>query len=284
MRRRLQDNFHPRAKTSMLAISEPREVAPFERSSLTQILWAMALLLLVDRPGWAEPPQIPKGFAVVELFTSEGCSSCPPADRLLSEIRLTAEKSRDAVYVLSYHVEYWNRLGWDDPYGMPGATNRQNAYRRHFQNDQVYTPQMIVNGQVEFVGSDRKRAQAEIQNGLQSTRNLPLTAKAILSGDHVELTTVLEEPPADCDLIAVLVQREGTQQVKAGENSGRQLKHVNIARALYSARLADDTQQRAKIALPKGLKPEEAEIVVFLQRMGGNILGVTRCAIESKRR
>jgi len=93
--------------------------------------------------------------AVVELFTSEGCSSCPPADRILS--RLTAETQRDhrRIYTLSFHVDYWDRLGWRDPYSSSANSDRQRQYAELMKLQSVYTPQMIVNGRIEFVGSDQ---------------------------------------------------------------------------------------------------------------------------------
>ena len=94
-------------------------------------------------------------FAVVELFTSEGCSSCPPADNLLGEIVKDAQKGQQRVYCLSFHVDYWNSLGWRDPYSDPAFSRRQREYARAFESVQVYTPQMVVNGSTGFVGSDR---------------------------------------------------------------------------------------------------------------------------------
>ena len=94
-------------------------------------------------------------FAVVELFTSEGCSSCPPADDLLGEIVKDAQKGQQRVYCLSFHVDYWNSLGWRDLYSDPAFSRRQLEYAMAFKSDQIYTPQMVVNGSTGFVGSDR---------------------------------------------------------------------------------------------------------------------------------
>lgn len=102
---------------------------------------------------------IKKGFAIVELFTSEGCSSCPPADRLID--KLVTEKGSE-IYILSYHIDYWDHIGWKDPFSQAAFTNRQRQYGRHFSLESIYTPQVIVNGIDEFVGSDERKLRASI--------------------------------------------------------------------------------------------------------------------------
>src|SRR3954452_5453128 len=92
-----------------------------------------------------------KAFAVIELFTSEGCSSCPPADELVS--RLLSENKQN-IYILSFHVDYWNRLGWKDSFSDPAFSARQKQYANYLSLDGVYTPQIVVNGEHQFVGSD----------------------------------------------------------------------------------------------------------------------------------
>src|SRR5271167_1475342 len=104
--------------------------------------------------------------AVVELFTSEGCSSCPPADAALAEMAANARKSGAPVFALAFHVDYWNYLGWTDRFSDAAYTRRQSDYARAFNTDQVYTPQMIVNGVDQFVGSDRDAAKRAIDAAL----------------------------------------------------------------------------------------------------------------------
>ena len=118
-----------------------------------------------------------KPVAVVELFTSQGCSSCPPADALLRKIHEYAEENKLPVYVLSFHVDYWNRLGWTDPYSDPTYTQRQRAYARHFGTDRVYTPQMIVGGEREFVGSNGKQAGVALQESLQASARVKVSVE-----------------------------------------------------------------------------------------------------------
>src|SRR5215831_17181987 len=107
-------------------------------------------------------------FAVVELFTSEGCSSCPPADALLADLKSYANGTDKNIYVLSFHVDYWNRLGWRDPFSDAAYSARQTQYDQHFGSS-VYTPQMIVNGKQQFVGSEKKTASEAIAAALKDS-------------------------------------------------------------------------------------------------------------------
>ena len=111
-------------------------------------------------------PTKKQSFAVVELFTSEGCSSCPSADRLLSEIKDDAAKTGKRIYPLSFHVNYWNYLGWKDEFSTEAYTNRQKTYGNVFGTGRVYTPQMVVNGREEFVGSNKAKANYSIEDAL----------------------------------------------------------------------------------------------------------------------
>ncbi len=112
-----------------------------------------------------KPTAVNKGFAVVELFTSEGCSSCPPADELVA--RIQKEYKDQPVYILAFHVDYWNRLGWRDVFSNAGYSARQSEYAKYLNLPQVYTPQIVVNGKKEFVGSEEGTLRDAIKNSLQ---------------------------------------------------------------------------------------------------------------------
>ncbi|HEU4536787.1 MAG TPA: DUF1223 domain-containing protein, partial [Polyangiaceae bacterium] len=111
-------------------------------------------------------PAPPGAFALVELFTSEGCSSCPPADEALDELAVDAERRGLPVYALSFHVDYWNSLGWVDPFSTSAYTHRQEAYAGRAGSRGLYTPQMFVNGGEGFIGSDRGRARRDVDRAL----------------------------------------------------------------------------------------------------------------------
>src|SRR5262249_22204116 len=127
-------------------------------------LSVLGLCVLLAWPAWASASS---GVAVVELFTSEGCSSCPPADDLLIEIARDARQAKRAVYPLAFHVDYWDDLGWKDPYGSGVYSKRQGDYVAAFGGEGPYTPEMVVNGRVGFVGSRREQARREIARALE---------------------------------------------------------------------------------------------------------------------
>ncbi|MEO1655732.1 MAG: DUF1223 domain-containing protein, partial [Bacteroidota bacterium] len=169
-----------------------------------------------------------KGFAVVELFTSEGCSSCPPADKLSGQIVRKAAEQMEEVYVLAYHVDYWNYLGWKDQYSSPEYTKRQYWYARKFGSSRVYTPQMVVNGEVEFVGSRGSQAESQISQALKSTRTR--SQDLILSRDKGKIYYEIKGDLTGQSLRYALVEKEASTQVRAGENRGAKLYHYNIVK------------------------------------------------------
>ena len=187
-----------------------------------------------SRAQGSEPP-----FAVVELFTSEGCSSCPPADALLAEILKDAGKDGRRVFGLAFHVDYWNRLGWTDPYSAPAFSRRQQSYAQAFKNDQVYTPQMIVNGTEEFVGSDRQRSCAAIDAALKrgGRAQVKLQQEKPNAPGSLALTYAVAGAARGAVLNVAVVERNVISAVARGENGGRTLRHENVVRAFQTVRL-----------------------------------------------
>jgi len=201
----------------------------------------LALLLLALLPATAGAA----GFAVVELFTSEGCSSCPPADRLLREL-----SARPNVYALEFHVDYWNSLGWRDPYSAAAYSRRQRDY-----GDDVYTPQMVVNGTNLFVGSNRQRADEAIGQALLTRERIPLTLR--LEGDHLAYRA--PNVPDGFRLCVAVVDPHRTTKVLRGENAGSTLEHARVVRAFVSAPIAKE----GRIELPAAVK--DGSVVAFVQ-------------------
>ena len=167
------------------------------------------------------------GLAVVELFTSEGCSSCPPADEA---VRVVAAQHQSGVFILSFHVDYWDRLGWKDPFSSAQYTSRQQDYAKAFRLSSIYTPQVIVNGSEEFVGSDAGRLQQAIHKSLDAGASQPLSVDIKIENNNQVSIKYKLEASGTSYLNLALVQLHATTQVKAGEHNGLTLNHVNIVR------------------------------------------------------
>lgn len=218
-------------------------------------------LMLVFESGFAQSNK----KVLVELFTSQGCSSCPSADKLLKEI---VELGDDKVAVLSYHVDYWNRLGWKDPFSITESTQRQYAYAQIFRNSTVYTPQAVVNGEVEFVGSNSDKMNISISNAKKSSRLETLKIDAKRDGIEVLVSIDIQN---DAETTILLVQREATTQVNRGENGGRTLNHVNVVRSVNE--IENENSDSIKIQIPSDVKGDLA-IVAFQENNSGKLLSL----------
>ena len=190
----------------------------------------------------AAPPSAPDSARVpviVELFTSEGCSSCPPADALLK--RLSEQQGIDGALVLALeeHVDYWNQLGWKDPYSAHEFSLRQESYAGSFGNSGVYTPQMIVDGRDEFVGSRSDAARRAIRTAANSPkRSLQLQLRPGEGNQSVILEIHAGPPPSQrksADLWIAITERDLSSRVTSGENSGETLAHAPVVRSLRKA-------------------------------------------------
>ncbi len=217
------------------------------------------------------------GFAVVELFTSEGCSSCPPADALLAEQVRDAREHGRPVYCLAFQVDYWNRLGWADPYSDAAFSRRQNDYARAFRSDRVYTPQMIVNGADEFVGSDRDRSRKSIDAALKR----PAKARLKLSQEKADAGAVVlsyeaSSAPKGAVVNVAVVERGLVSKVRRGENADRTLRHENVVRAFRTVRLDESAKGSVELKLPADLMRKNSSAIAYVQEAAaGPILGAS---------
>ena len=241
---------------------------------ILQILFSVVALV----PLSAEEPA-DGGIAVVELFTSQGCSSCPPADRLLATL---AEQDMPGVFLLSFHVTYWDYLGWRDPFGDEAYSTRQRRYARTL-SERVYTPQMIVNGETVFVGSNQSKARTAIAAALASPApaQLRLEAQPILSG-NLAVTWSAQAELRGRSLVVALVESDLQSKVTRGENRGRTLAHVNVVRTLATA---DGSAAHGEliVAVPADLNPNKARLIGYLQDGASlKILGATASTLATK--
>lgn len=217
------------------------------------------------------------GFVVLELFTSEGCSSCPRADELLGNIQ--KQTSHKPIYILSYHIDYWDHQGWRDIFSSPEHTKRQYWYARKL-NSQAYTPQVVVNGKAEFVGSDKAALANVLRNSLEGTpaNTLKMTGK---SEEGKMIITYEASGNKNVDLMIALVQKNGIRQIKRGENGGRTLRHVQIVRKLESFKVSNTGLGEVRVVLPGEFRFGEWEVIGFLQdKKTGEIFAAGRITVN----
>ena len=240
------------------------------------LLSAFVLLIGCSREARSASPRAANDHprtVVLELFTSQGCSSCPPADKLLSKLR--GEKFDGGVVIpLAYHVDYWNHLGWSDPFSSPKWSARQRDYAAAIKSAQVYTPQLIVNGSVQLVGSAEGQVRAEIARQLEgSDRGKVVIDQITRAGNELEvqLRAKLDRGAAAnrADVVVALFENGLATTVTRGENANRNLANDSIVRwQSRSFELAPDgTEVTAKVRIPlaDGWRVDHLGVASFVQ-------------------
>lgn len=219
---------------------------------------------------------------LIELFTSEGCSSCPPADRFLERLDHQPVAGAEMI-VLSEHVDYWNHIGWKDPYSSHFFSERQSIYGKRFGLDSVYTPQMVVDGSSEFVGSNPALADKAFAKALGAAKipvHLSLISVDPSSGVHVHLDTGALEPSfgarkAEVQIAVALSRAES--QVSSGENAGHRLAHVSVVRSLTKVAVLERSlglSQDVHLNLGPVSNFHDLRLIAFVQEPGqGKVLG-----------
>jgi hypothetical protein len=222
------------------------------------------------------------GVAVVELFTSEGCSSCPPAERVLGELAGEAARDGRPVLTLAFHVDYWNRLGWADRFSDPAFSRRQERYAKTLNLSDLYTPQMVVNGTAQFVGSDRKAADRAIADALAKAQSalVVLNVNGNKRDGYRVHTTVKGADPGTVVNVAVVEQGLSTD-VNSGENRGRRLDEPSVVRWFKSARLPEG-KEIVVPSLPE-VRAQNASVIVYVQRPeNGMVLGASSASLPAQ--
>jgi len=207
---------------------------------------------------------------VVELFTSEGCSSCPPAEAYVGELA-----QRRDVLALTFHVDYWDDLGWRDRFSLPEATQRQRAYAKSLRISSVYTPQVVIDGTSDFVGSDR----ASIGRALTDGRNGVAVALSLRNGEVlIDLETQKNVPASD--VVIVAYQRAAVSPIGRGENAGRTIKEFNIVRDFRTLGRWDGQKRQYRSRLD-ALPPDATDVAVLVQPLGqAPIIGAASIALR----
>lgn len=242
----------------------------------------MAVLAKTTEPG------VPRKAVVVELFTSEGCSSCPPADELLTHLRQDLAAKNIQVIPLGFHVDYWNSLGWKDRFSSADYSRRQEQYTQSLRVDGPYTPEMVVDGAVEFVGNDAGQAQRSIREAASQPEVATVKISSAVA-DHLAVQVKAPSSSKDAQVVLAITEDNLTTQVGSGENGGRTLHHAAVVRELRQIGLLHEGSFDATVPLKldKDWKSSDLRAVVFVQQVAsgkiatGRILGAAQFALGS---
>lgn len=225
--------------------------------------------------------------AILELFTSEGCSSCPPADAMLRALNLRQAGSGQLIVGISEHVTYWNRLGWKDPYSAEQFTERQETYAQRLSARGPYTPQMVLNGREEFVGGDGAKLDRALKDDARRSHATLEILEHAAAGNELRVRIALRGAgQKPLDLIAVVTDDADRTVVLRGENSGRTLQHVAVARLLERVTtLHGEGEVSARVTLPPGAADGAGHhLVLFAQEPHqGAIVAAATIALDGTR-
>jgi len=228
-----------------------------------------ALLSLPNASARAESTQ---PLTVVELFTSQGCSSCPPADAYLGELARLDEK--EGILPLSFHVDYWDNLGWKDPYSSADNTQRQRDYASHMDLRYIYTPQMVVQGALQATGSDRRTIVEQIK----AARKMPaVDVQLHRNAQTMQVMLAKTAKQVNANVFMVIYDKEHITKIKRGENSGKTISNRNVVRSLMN--IGSWTGEAANLSFPLG-DNGDACAVIIQSRASGKILGAATIAIN----
>jgi hypothetical protein len=236
---------------------------PFSSRRHPNTVWTLLIpLLLALTLSAADGSSAP---VIVELFTSEGCSSCPPADHLLSVLDEDQPIPGAHILVLSEHVDYWNRLGWTDPYSAAAFSDRQQRYASALRSE-TYTPQMIVDGRVQFVGNDAQRARQAIEVASRLPKT-PIGLQRLEDTLQVQIGA-LPAKATDAEVVLAIAESNLQSSVDRGENAGRRLRHTAVVRRLTvlgPLKSGAPFSTSAGLRLNPAWKRENLRAVVFIQ-------------------
>ncbi len=232
----------------------------------------VAMLALIATAIYAAVPA-ERTPVLVELFTSEGCSSCPPADDLLTQLAKQQPVAGVEIIAMSEHVDYWNSLGWKDPFSASQFTERQDEYRKAFDHADSYTPQMIIDGQTEFLGSDKGQAIQAASRASRTLKTAVTISRTAIDANSIKLQVRMNALPGvaqneAADVYLAVTENNLASKVTRGEDEGRQLLHVAVVRKLTLIGHASESGAFAAdpvVRLASQWKLPELRAVVFVQ-------------------
>jgi len=213
---------------------------------------------------------------VVELYTSQGCSSCPPADALLGELA-----SQPGIVALSFHVDYWNYIGWHDPFSNKKFTYRQKEYAMSFRQTGVYTPQMVIQGRRGEVGSDRKTVLQAIADARKAKPGGATVQLEKLGGTSLKAIVSAAAEAKGADIWLALIDRRHQTKIPRGENEGKTLTNVHVVREWRKlGQYAGDKAEFSITAASEKGEKRSGAVVIVQQGKGGPILGAAIAFVE----
>jgi hypothetical protein len=252
----------------------------------TKLLWiglAVAIAAVVGTASAGDDMTNQRQPVLVELFTSEGCSSCPPADALLEKLDREQPIAGAQIIVLSEHVDYWNHLGWTDPFSSAAFSARQETYARRFGLDGPYTPEMVVDGGAECNGSDARKAESAIQRAIGEPK-VRIRMRAAASGDAavtLEVDPLPEGTIHKANIYVAHAADRGTSEVLGGENRGRTLGYVSIVGDIQQVGSASTHAMFTKqLPMRAGKSQAGSRLIAFVQEAGnGRVWGAAMYAM-----
>jgi hypothetical protein len=238
------------------------------------IRYALAALALLAGAGASHATEVSRPVAVLELFTSQGCNSCPDADRLLGEMAATKE-----VVALAYHVDYWDYLGWRDTLATADNTARQHEYNRAFGSRSVYTPQAVINGREHVNGSDAEGVRRTIRELSRSAKGMSVDVALSYVGDSIVIETgAAERQTGEAHVFLVYLKPATTVEIKQGKNKGRRITYRHAVAGFHSAGVWRGEAARYELPIAEMAKKGAGGCAVLIQSMGpdgvpGPVLG-----------
>lgn len=227
---------------------------------MRRILFALLVTLTPVGIAAGEP------FAVVELFTSQGCNSCPGAEAVLRDLSAHARESGLRIFPIEWHVDYWDRLGWPDPFGAPEHSQRQRSYARALGQRGPYTPQIIINGTTIVRPAQRRQLvfdQAEL--ALEKQALAEVTLSADLAEQALEITFSVSDAPRRAAVMLIVVERGLGNHVPRGENRGKTLRHDEVVRAHHDlGRIGRETSRTTTVQMPEEIDPAMASLICIV--------------------
>jgi hypothetical protein len=234
--------------------------------------WHVVVLLVVAFVAFLPSPALAQRPVVVELFTSEGCSSCPPADALLGELNRQHVAGSTELILLGEHVGYWNSPSWTDRFSSPIFTERQGEYVKQLHLATAYTPQMVIDGHLQTVGSDPAAVQRLIAQASSATKPARVSLRFDSSG-RLQVGVELPSQVRDSVLFAI-TENDLTTKVGGGENGGRVLKHTAVVRELHTLGSTSSGKFVATVDLPakSDWKKQNLRAIVLVQNSGSGVI------------